>query len=59
MAPPASVAQLLNGAQDSAAACARCAGALWKALLAEPDVTFEALADCVDHLLTITQVRWL
>jgi hypothetical protein len=50
------VGQLLNSAQDSAAAADRCAGSLWKLAVADPDGTYEELRRCVDHLVTLGQV---
>uniref|UniRef100_A0A383VSX8 Nuclear condensin complex subunit 3 C-terminal domain-containing protein n=1 Tax=Tetradesmus obliquus TaxID=3088 RepID=A0A383VSX8_TETOB len=49
------VGQLLNSAQDSAAAADRCAGSLWKLAVADPDGTYEELRRCVDHLVTLGQ----
>lgn len=51
-----SVAELLNAAQESAAACERCAGGLWKLILQDPDSNFEELTTCVNLLLTVSQV---
>ncbi|KAF6263324.1 nuclear condensing complex subunit [Scenedesmus sp. NREL 46B-D3] len=51
----ASVSQLLNSAQDSAAAAERCASSLWKLAVADPDGTYEELRRCVDHLVTLGQ----
>jgi hypothetical protein len=50
------VGQLLNSAQDSAAAADRCAGGLWKLAIADPDDTYEELRRCVDYLVTLSQV---
>lgn len=57
MAKASSVAELLNTAQDSLAACERCAGGLWKLMLQDPDSHFVDLTQCVDVLLTASQVR--
>lgn len=54
--PAPSVGQLLNSAQDSAAASERCASSLWKLALADPDGTYEELHKCVDHQVTVSQV---
>lgn len=56
MSHGASVAELLNAAQESAAACDRCAGSLWKLILKDADAAFDSLTSCVDHLLTVSQV---
>jgi hypothetical protein len=58
MATAHSVAELLNAAQDSRseAALARCAGQLWKLILQDPDKNFEQLLQCVEVLLTVSQV---
>jgi hypothetical protein len=58
MAAAHSVADILNAAQDSRseAAKARCAGQLWKLLVQDPDSTTDELLECVDYLLTISQV---
>lgn len=50
------VGQLLNSAQDSAAAAERCAGGLWKLAVADPDGTYEELRKCMDYLVTLAQV---
>lgn len=59
MAPAHSVAELLNAAQDSRGevAWARCAGQLWKLILQDPDPHNDELLECVNLLLTVSQVR--
>jgi hypothetical protein len=57
MPPSASVGQLWNSAQDSAAAAERCASNLWKLAVADPDGTYEELRRCVDFLVTLGQVK--
>jgi hypothetical protein len=58
MAAAHSVADILNAAQSSRseAAKARCASQLWKLLVQDPDSTTDELLECVDYLLTISQV---
>jgi hypothetical protein len=58
MATAHSVAELLNAAQDSRseAALARCAGQLWKLILQDPEKHYEQLLQCVDLLLSVSQV---
>lgn len=58
MAAAQSVADILNAAQDSRseAARSRCAAQLWKLVLQDPDSTTDELLECVDYLMTISQV---
>jgi hypothetical protein len=50
------VGQLLNSAQDSAAASERCAAAFWRLALQDPDATHASLLQCMDYLVTLGQV---
>lgn len=60
MAPAAhgGVAELLNAAQDSRgeAAWGRCAAQLWKLILSDPNSANDQLLECVNLLLTVSQV---